>query len=158
MKHILFAVLGFASSVLSAQEAFVANANEASGASGSLTYSVGQLITSSQTTANTTINVGIQLSLQAVIVTLSNPEVTSVQLTAKAYPNPSTDFVVLSLTDTDFEGMQYALYNLNGGLVSEASISEAETSVDLSTLAVGTYVLRVTQYQNEIKTFKIILK
>ena len=156
MKYPLLAALVFASSVLTAQEAFVASANEASGAGGSLSYSVGQLITSSQTTANTTIDVGIQLPLQ--IVTLSNPEVTRIQLTAKAYPNPSIDFVVLSLTDTDFEGMQYALYSLNGGLVAEASISEAETSVDLRELSVGTYVLRVTQNQKEIKTFKIIKK
>ena len=156
MKYPLLAALVFASSVLTAQEAFVASANEASGAGGSLSYSVGQLITSSQTTANTTIDVGIQLPLQ--IVTLSNPEVTRIQLTAKAYPNPSIDFVVLSLTDTDLEGMQYALYSLNGGLVLEASISEAETSVDLRTLAVGTYVLRVTQHQKDIKTFKIIKK
>ena len=156
MKYLLLAALGFASSVLTAQEAFVASANEATGTGGSISYSVGQLITSSQTTANTTIDVGIQQPLQ--IVTLSNPEVTHVQLKAKVYPNPSTDFVLLSLTDTDFEDMQYALYSLNGGLVKEASISEAETSVDLRELAVGTYVLRVTQHQKHIKTFKIIKK
>ena len=156
MKYPLLAALGFASSVLTAQEAFVSSANEATGTGGSLSYSVGQLITSSQTADNTTIDVGIQLPLQ--IFTLSNPEVKSVQLTAKAFPNPSTDFVVLSLLDLGFEGMQYALYNLNGGLVSEASISEAETTVDLRELAAGTYVLHVTQSLKDIKTFKIIKK
>ena len=156
MKFSLLAVFVFASSVLTAQEAFVASGNKATGTGGSLSYSVGQLITSTQTTANTTIAIGIQQPLQ--IVTLSNPEIRSIQLTAKAYPNPSTDFVVLSLKDNDFEGMKYALYSLNGGLIAEALISEAETSVDLRELSVGTYVLCVTQHQKEIKTFKIIKK
>ena len=156
MKYPLLAVLGLASSVLTAQEAFVSSANEALGAGGSLSYSVGQLIISSQTTANTTIDVGIQLPLQ--IVTLSNPEVTSVQLTAKAYPNPSTDFVFLSLTEASYEEMEYALYSMNGSLVCQSNVTASETSIDLRTLAVGTYVLRVTQHQNEIKTFKIIKK
>ena len=154
MKYPLLAALGFASSLLTAQEAFVSSANEATGTGGSLSYSVGQLITSSQTTDNTNIDVGIQQPLQ--IVTLSNPGVTRVQLIVKAYPNPSTDFVVLSLTDTDFEGIQYTVYSLNGGLIAEASISEAKTSIDLRELSVGTYVLRVSQHQKDIKTFKII--
>ena len=115
MKYFLLVALCLASSVLTAQEAFVSSANEATGTGGSVSYSIGQLITSSQTSNGTTINVGIQQPLE--IVTLSNAEVTSVQLTAKAYPNPSTDFVMLSLINTDFEGMQYYLCNLNGSLV-----------------------------------------
>ena len=154
MKHPLLLAIGFASSVLTAQEAFVSSASEASGTGGSVSYSVGQLLTNSQTTSNTTIDVGIQQPLQ--IVTLSNPEVTRVQLTAKAYPNPSTDFVVLSLTEASYEEMEYALYSMNGSLVYQASVTAAETTIDLRRFAVGTYVLRVTQHQNEIKTFKII--
>ena len=156
MKYFLLAALCLASSVLTAQEAFVSSANEATGTGGSVSYSIGQLITSSQTSNGTTINVGIQQPLE--IVTLSNAEVTSVQLTAKAYPNPSTDFVLLSLINTDFEGMQYYLWNINGSLVAKASISAAETSVDLRGLSVGIYVLRVVQNQKNIKTFKIIKK
>ena len=64
--------------------------------------------------------------------------------------------MILSLIDTNFEGMQYTLYNLNGGLVAEAMISVVETSVDFRKLAVGTYVLHVTQNKKDIKTFKII--
>ena len=154
MKHPLLLAIGLASSVLTAQEAFVSSASEAQGTGGSVSYSIGQLITASQTTSNTTIDVGIQQPLQ--IVTLSNPEVTNIQLTAKAYPNPSTDFVVLSLTEASYEELEYALYSINGSLVHQATVTAAETSIDLRRFAVGTYVLRVTQDQKEIKTFKII--
>lgn len=154
MKYILLLSLGLVSMLSNAQETFVSSAASATGTGGHVSHSVGQLFTSSQVTSNVRIDVGIQIPLQ--ILTLNHPELKSIQLTA--FPNPSTDFVVLSLTAIEFEKMHYTIHSLKGEIIKKASLTAASTVIDIRSLSDGTYIVRVTQDHQELKTFKIIKK
>jgi hypothetical protein len=59
--------------------------------------------------------------------------------------------------------MQYfaSLYDINGKLLQVKSITDKQTSIDMSNLATATYFLKVTVNtqdltSKEVKTFKII--
>jgi hypothetical protein len=83
---------------------------------------------------------------------------TTVNLEALVYPNPSSDHVKLNITDTALTDLSYVLLNIQGKIVSSAKLSILDTPISLHGLSVGTYVLKVSQKNNELKTFKIIKK
>ena len=102
---------------LSAQEVVSASGGEATGSGGSFSYSVGQVFYSTSTASTGSISQGVQQALE--FVTLSNPDLTSLNLTAVTYPNPTADYVILSLNDSSLEKLSYTLYDLLGRLITK---------------------------------------
>ncbi len=90
--------------------------------------------------------------------TLKNSELTTLNLKAITYPNPSTDYVFLSISGVIPTHLNYMLYNTQGHLVLQNKILRASTKIDLSRLERGFYVLQVLQNNNKLKIFKIIKK
>ena len=82
----------------------------------------------------------------------------TVNLEALVYPNPSSDYVKLNITDNALTDLSYILMNIQGKILSSAKISSLYTPISLHGLSVGTYVLKVSKKNNELKTFKIIKK
>jgi hypothetical protein len=102
------------------------------------------------------VNQGVQQSFE--LITLSNPELTTVNLTAVTYPNPTSDYVVLAISDANLSDLSYALYDLQGRTVAQGRATQSNTQIAMQSLAKGTYVLKVNQNNQELKTFKIIKK
>lgn len=70
----------------------------------------------------------------------------------KSYPNPVKD--ILNLTfDKNFSNV--SIYNSLGQEVISKSINNTESKIDMSKLAFGVYVVKVTS-ENEVKTLKVI--
>jgi len=89
---------------------------------------------------------------------LSNPGLLTVQLTAVTYPNPTTDFIVLKITDTALENLQYTLFDLNGKTIASKPIRTSSTEIAMKNLSVGMYLLKLTKKNKPLKTFKVIKK
>ncbi|WP_290680228.1 T9SS type A sorting domain-containing protein [Kordia sp.] len=142
--------------ILSAQETILSSGSDTTGSGGSSSYSVGQLFYNTNTSATGSVIQGVQQSLE--IFTLSNHELTSLNLKAVTYPNPSTDYVVLSLNDANLTNVSYALYDIQGRLVAQNKVLQASTKIEIQALGFGTYVLQVQQNNKALKTFKIIKK
>lgn len=155
-NNILLVCLLFATHLMYGQETIPTSGGEATGSGGSSSYSVGQLMYVSSTGSGGTSSQGVQQSFE--IVTLSNPELTTVNLTAVTYPNPTTDYVVLAISDANLPDLSYALYDLQGRIVTKGQATQSNTHIDMQSLATGTYVLKVNQNNQELKTFKIIKK
>jgi len=156
MKTItLVACLLFATQLMYAQDAIPASGGDATGSGGTSSYSVGQLVYTT-TTENGTVSQGVQQSIE--LFTLSNPELTTVNLTAVTYPNPATDFVVLALTEANLVGINYAMYDLQGRVVAKGLVTQNNTQIGMQSMAIGMYILKVNQNNQELKTFKIIKK
>jgi hypothetical protein len=153
-RNLLVVLLFFTAHVLSAQESIAVSGTTATGSGGSSSYSVGQVFYSTNTSSAGSVSQGVQQSV--VVSTLSNPELTKLNLKAVTYPNPSTDYVVLSLSDASLENLTYALYDLQGRLVTQNKVLQADTRIDLQVLGAGTYVLQVQQNNKQLKSFKII--
>lgn len=151
----LVACLLFGTHVMYGQDAIPASGGDATGSGGAFSYSVGQLVYTTATGSGT-VSQGVQQSIE--LFTLSNPELTTLSLTAVTYPNPATDVVVLALTDANLTGLSYVLYDLNGRAIAKGVVTQNNTSIGLQRLATGTYILKVNQNNQELKTFKIIKK
>jgi hypothetical protein len=151
----LVACLLFATQLIYSQEIIPASGGEATGSGGSSSYSVGQMVYTTNTGSGT-VTQGVQQSVE--LFTLSNPELTTVNLTAVTYPNPTSDYVVLAISDANLTNLSYVLYDLQGRTVIKGLTTQSNTQINMQSLATGTYVLKVNQNNQELKTFKIIKK
>lgn len=154
-KYLLFLfALGYCLTIQS-QSNIVTSGGDATGSGGSSSYSVGQLVYTT-ITGSGTVTQGVQQSVE--LFTLSNTELTTVNLTAVTYPNPTTDYIVLAITDATLSDLSYALYDLQGRAVTKGLTTQSTTQIDMQSLATGTYILKVNQNNKALKTFKIIKK
>jgi hypothetical protein len=157
MKNItLIMVLFCATQLVNAQETIPSTGGNASGTGGTSSYTVGQVFYTSNTSSTGSVSQGIQQAFE--IQTLSNPGLLTVQLTAVTYPNPTTDFIVLKITDTTLENLQYTLFDLNGKTIASKPIRTSSTEIAMKNLSVGMYLLKLTKKNKPLKTFKVIKK
>lgn len=140
---------------LQAQEATPTSGGNASGSGGSISYTVGQVLYTSNTGTTGSVAQGVQQPFEISVVT-GIEEAKGISLNCSAYPNPATDFLTLKIEDN--MRMQYiaSLYDLNSKLLKSQKIESSETSIDMSNLVPATYFLKVTESNKEVKTFKII--
>lgn len=156
IKTTFVVCLVLASELLYSQQTVPASGGEATGSVGSSSYTVGQAFYSTTTTATGTVAQGLQQTFE--FQTLSNPMLLSVQLTTVTYPNPTTDFVVLKITDSALKNLQYTLFDLNGKTIVSKPITTSSTEIDMKNFSTGMYLLKLTKKDQPLKTFKIIKK
>ena len=155
-KLVLTAFLLCAAVSIQAQQTIPASGGEATGSGGGSSYSVGQLVYTTNTDTGGTVSQGVQQSFE--LFTLSNPELTTINLTAVTYPNPTSDYIVLKITDSALDNLSYKLIDVNGKAIANGRITNADTQIAMQNLAIGMYILKVNQNNQELKTFKVIKK
>ncbi|EAZ94971.1 hypothetical protein FBBAL38_11519 [Flavobacteria bacterium BAL38] len=155
-KTILLVILFCVSNSIFSQEILTAAGGNASGVAGSSSFSVGQVVYIYNTGTTGSVAEGVQHAFE--IVTLSNPELTTLTLSAMLYPNPTTDLIVLSLRNSALSGLSYTLFHITGKAIANGKITAADTQIELGNLPSATYILKVNQNNKELKTFKIIKK
>jgi len=151
----LVACLLLATQLIYSQEAITASGGDATGSGGSSSYSVGQLVYTTNIGGGT-VTQGVQQNIE--LFTLSNPELTTVTLSAVTYPNPTSDYIVLAISDINLSDLSYALYDIKGRVVAKGRVIQSSTQIGMQILATGTYLLKVSQNNQELKSFKIIKK
>jgi hypothetical protein len=140
---------------LQAQEAIPASGGNASGSGGLVSYSIGQLVYTTNTGSNGSVAQGIQQPYEISVVT-GIKEASSINLICSVYPNPTTDFLTLKVENFNKENLLYQLYNLNGKLLENKKVTSNKNAIALSGFGPGTYFLKVTCNNKEVKTFKIV--
>jgi hypothetical protein len=153
-KTALIASVLLATQLVHSQEAIPASGSEATGSGGSGSYTVGQVFYTIQTGTTGSVSQGVQHPFE--FQTLSNPELITVNLTAVTYPNPTKDFIILKITDSALHNLRYTLFDVNGKAIASGSITESSTQVQMKYLAIGAYILKVSQQHQSLKTFKIL--
>ena len=156
MKKIFFLVFSILAFVpkMQSQRATVASGGVATGAGGTVSYSVGQVAYKTQTGTNGVVTQGVQQPFE--IVTLSGEEFTTISLEAAVYPNPTVSIVNLNIKNYPIENLSYQLFDIRGRLINDNKIFNQETVIDLERFPIATYLLKVTSNNKELKTFKII--
>ena len=155
-KYPLIAFLLLATQLFYGQHTIPASAGEATGTGGSSSFTVGQVFYTTNASSTGSISQGVQQAFE--FQTLSNPELTTVQLTAVIYPNPTTDYVVLKITDTALENLKYTLFDLNGKTIVSKKITTTSPQIIMKNSSIGMYLLKLTKKNQPLKTFKIIKK
>jgi len=78
------------------------------------------------------------------------------QTEIKIYPNPTTEKITLEIsTWKDLQMGIFKLFSLNGQLLQEQPVHSATTTVSLSGLPAGTYILKVN-INNRTEDWKIV--
>ena len=150
-------LLGLGLTGLQAQTSVNATGSNASGSGGSVSYSVGQVVYTTNTGASGSVAQGVQHAFEISVVTgLGLEQAKGINLSVSAYPNPTTDYLTLSIGEFDISNLSYQLYDMNGKLLQNAKITGNQTSIAMGNLVPANYFVKVIQGNKEVKTFKII--
>jgi len=137
-------------------DTIIASGSDASGSSGSVTYSIGQVFYSSIEESEYNVVQGIQH--QETYNSLDTQDVIDPKIEISIYPNPTTDFVNINMEGYELENglKSYQLYDFQGRLLKQNTINQNGTQVNLSDLSSSIYLLQVYVDNKALKTFKII--
>ena len=118
--------------------------------SGYISYSIGEVITTTLTSSTAVLTQGfLQTSLQAGVPVVNTPEIQM-----SVYPNPVKDLLTLQIGNP--KGFDYLLYDVRGGLLERGQILDERTEINFSALAPAVYILRVTNHKEEVRLFQIV--
>jgi len=158
LKFSALLLLGLGLTGLQAQESVNATGGNASGSGGTVAYSVGQVVYTTNIGTNGSVAQGVQQPFEISVVT-GLEEAKGINLTVSAYPNPTTDYLTLEVdasTTLSIQSMAYQLYDMQGKLLQNEKITSNQASIVMSNLVPATYFVKVIQSNKELKTFKII--
>ncbi|MDP3914975.1 MAG: T9SS type A sorting domain-containing protein [Bacteroidota bacterium] len=166
---------------LQAQEAIVAAGGNASGSGGSINYTIGQVIYTTNTGTNGSGVQGVQQGYEILVVPglksatalnmVKNSKINSlsslvtgiedpkfINLKCIVYPNPTSDILTLTIDylDTENGNLSYLLFDINGKLIEKNKIENRITLISMGHLVPATYILNVIEGNKSIKTLKII--
>jgi hypothetical protein len=133
-----------------AQSGAVSAGGVASGADGSVSYSIGQVNYSTASHVSGAVNQGLQQSF----------EIKDLSGAAEAiwiYPNPTAvGFVTLKIASGEPMNFSYSFFDLLGKHLLTEKVEIPESTISLAHLPAGTYLVKVFYNGKERKTFKII--
>jgi hypothetical protein len=137
-----------------AQESSNSAGGDASGAGGSVAYSIGQVVYTTNTGSSGSVAQGVQHAYEIFSVGIHETELI---ISLYVYPNPTADNLTLEIKDFNNEKLAYQLTDIQGKLIFDGQVIEAQTILDMSGLAPATYFVDVLSLDNQrIQSFKII--
>ena len=146
-------LLGIGFNQVYAQQASTASSGNASGSGGSVAYSIGQIVYTTNTGTTGSVVQGVQQPYEISVRT--GLEEAGINLNLSAYPNPTTNYLMLQIDNYD-KALSYQLYDISGKLLESNAIVANSTTIKMEQLATGNYFLKVSQNNTFVKTFKII--
>jgi hypothetical protein len=157
MKNIkvilIFLFLG-AALTSNAQQATTASGGNAFGNGGSSSYSVGQIVYTTNVGSNGSMAQGVQQPYEISIV--FGVEDNLINLNFNLYPNPTSNFLTLSISDIDLSVLSFELFGSDGKLIEAKKITTFNEVICLENLSSGAYFLKIINNYQQIKLFKII--
>ena len=152
MTIVTFFLLGLG--VINAQETVTTTGGEASGIGGSSSYTVGQVVYTTNTGANGSVTQGVQQPYEIYVTTGVNQ--TAINLEMIVYPNPTTNYLTLKVENEHIERLTYQVIDLQGKVIQNKKVTADNTIIKMEALPKATYFLKVTDNNKTVKTFKVI--
>jgi len=136
-----------------AQQVISSTGGTGQNGSGTLSYTLGELVIDTYTKSNTTITQGFH---QPKITVTAINELYGVDFSIFAFPNPTYSLVKLKIEKGGTEKLDYTLYDLGGKLLLQGKLENGETEVSFDPFIPATYFIKILVDGKEVKTFKII--
>lgn len=140
----------FASISVSAQEVVSTQGDSYSNATGSLDFTIGEVVINTGTDGTNDITQGFHQTNWNFV----GLEDFALDYEATIFPNPTED--VLNIRTSTFENVTFTLYDAQGKLVIQDVLSAEQTPIQVSQLAPGSYSLTLNNQTQNLKTFKLI--
>ncbi len=153
IKSLLILSIAFCATIqIQAQNNTVSAGADAEGSNGSISYSIGQVVYTSTTGINGSINQGVQQPYDYDVIT--GIEHSEIELTL--YPNPTLGQVNLTIADFRTKEYSLSLFDAKGRLLMQTSKLNELNSFSMESYAAGAYTLSVCKKDELIKSFRII--
>ncbi len=153
LSTVLLFVIGLTG--IQAQNTIPATGGNAIGAGGTASYTIGQVVYTTNTGTSGSVAQGVQQPFEISVVS-GIEEALGISLEIMVYPNPTTEFITLKIENHEVLNLRYQLYNTRGSLIKDNMVEGSETSIEMTSLLPATYFLKVTDNKKIVKTFKII--
>tara|TARA_B110000977_G_C10846181_1_gene404002 strand:- start:278 stop:742 length:465 start_codon:yes stop_codon:yes gene_type:complete len=146
---VLFLTL-LTTTTVTAQEVVSTQGDSYSNGTGSIDFTIGEVIINTGTDGTNTLTQGFhQTNWNFVGLEDHLPSYAAI-----IFPNPTVD--VLNIQTSSFEGVTYTLYDGQGKLVLQDLLSAKQTPIEVSELAPGSYSLTLNNETQNLKTFKLV--
>jgi hypothetical protein len=138
---------------IQAQESTNASGGDVIGSGGSVAYSIGQVVYTTNTGSAGSVAQGVQHAFEIFTVGIKETEL-NISLTA--YPNPTTENLTLQISDYNNEKLAFQLYDLQGKLLTSGPVTAQQTQINTASLPAATYFINVVNQENKkVQSFKI---
>lgn len=132
-------------------------AQEATGTGGTVSYSIGQIVYTTNTGINGSVAQGVQQPYE--ISTTIGINETTINLEMSVYPNPTANYLTLKTDDN--ANLSYQLYDMQGKIIESKTVTAGSTTIKMEGLPKASYFLKVSNSEHpdsyrEVKTFKVI--
>ncbi|HUX95514.1 MAG TPA: T9SS type A sorting domain-containing protein [Bacteroidales bacterium] len=115
LTFVALGIFGFGS-LVRAQEAIPASGGNSTGTGGTSSYTVDQVDYASYYDSDGKLNAGVQQPFEISEIT-GIEEASGIILECSAFPNPTTDFLMIKVENYDSKDLSYRLYDINGNLL-----------------------------------------
>jgi hypothetical protein len=152
----LFSSFLFWSNFCQSQESINSLGGSNIGIGGSISFSVGQLVFTTDSQSAGSLVQGIQRPVKITTTSIIKSEN---NISFKAYPNPATDDLYLEINESLNEKLIYKLYDLQGKVLLQNKMLLPITQINMSSFSAGTYFIQINNSQNKhYQTIQIIKK
>ena len=134
-----------------AQELISSSGNYFKNSEFSVSWSVGEPIT--ETVSNSS-NILTQGFHQSLLNTSSVYELPNLNIQIKIAPNPTSDFLFLSINK--FQSFSYELYDFNGKLLEKKKIQDKSTIISFNRYAFAAYFLKILKNNQIVKIYQVV--
>ena len=138
-----------------AQQAVSTSGGEATGAGGTVRYTIGQATYTTNSVREGTVSQGVQQPYEIFVIS-SSEDRHGITFELSVYPNPASTNLKLVSVNYNTGNLTYQLYDMHGRLLDNNNLTGTETNIPMDMLAPSAYFLKITDNKREVKTFKII--
>ena len=153
LHPIVVAFLLFISGGTQAQKSSSASGGEATGSGGSVSYTIGQMNTTTNSATNGSVAQGVQHPYEVYSVGMAG---SISNMVLSVYPNPIINNLTLSVPNFNKKSLSYQLLDVQGRLIEQNDVVSNRTYIGMSHLPSSIYYLKILQKNKKIQLFKII--
>jgi len=103
-------------------------------------------------------NDSVQVVVQYLAGTVGIADLNKEKLEVSTYPNPATDVLNFNINSELNDVKTYELLNITGSVVRSEATQQNKTKFNVSDLAEGLYIYRVSSEKEIIKTGRVVIK
>ena len=149
-KHTLVLFSLLATGTVSAQEVVSSQGDSYSNGSGSIDFTIGEVVINTGTDGSNDLTQGFHQTNWNFV----GLEDHATSYEATIYPNPTSE--VLNIRTSTFENVTYTLYDAQGKLVLQNVLSAEQTPLQVGQLAPGNSSIILKNETQNLNTFKLI--
>ncbi len=117
-------------------------------------WSIGEVVTETFSIGGVTVNQGFNQYSETIknVSTIKGYETINV----KAYPNPTTNFINIRISDIEINGLLYKITTLEGRIIMQGYLYNEETIIDFVNLSPTIYLLTILNNGIVVRSFRIV--